>query len=322
MKGRILQPKVENQPLIRHLPHTALVRDRYDACIAVAANGMPYAYSWYLDTMAGRWDALVLDDYEAVCPLPWNAKWLGLKQVYQPFFCQQLGVFAKETPSPELVKSFLEALPSSFRKVHLCLNEKNEVEELPAWEVRYRPNYLLDLNHPWEELESGYSKSLKKRLRRARELHELIEAPLTPEALSRLYRQQVGDKVECPPAIYRRFEKVMQQALARDLGRIWGAAGPEGEILAAGFFLQSHGRLINVFGASTEKGKELHSMHFLLDALIKRHAGQAWVLDFEGSSIPSIAYFFGSFGAKEVEYACVGRDGMPGVLKMIKQIGT
>ncbi|MCB9282897.1 MAG: GNAT family N-acetyltransferase [Lewinellaceae bacterium] len=306
--------------MIRHLPHTALDRTRYDACIAGAANGKPYAFSWYLDAMAGKWDALVLGEYEAVCPLPWNAKWLGLKQVYQPFFCQQLGVFAKETPSLEMVQAFLEAIPPAFRKVYICLNEKNEVENLPGWDIHHRPNYLLDLNRPWEELEAGYSKSLKKRLRKARELHELIEAPLTPEALSKLYQQQVGDKVECAPAIYRRFETVMHQAIARNLGRIWGAASPDEELLAAGFFLRSHSRLINVFGASTEKGKELHSMHFLLDALIQQHARKGWVLDFEGSAIPSIAYFFGSFGAKEERYACVGMDGMPGVLRWLRGV--
>lgn len=293
--------------MIRKIPHIALDRDRYDACIEQAANGMPYAYSWYLDALAGRWDALVLGDYQAVCPLPWNAKLLGIRQVYQPLFCQQLGVFAKEAPSPELVRDFLNAIPRIYWRVQLCFNEKNEVKAAPGWRVRQRPNFLLDLNHPWEEVEAGYSKSLKKRLRKARETHRLVESPISPEELSALYQRQLGDKVECPPQVYRRFERVMGEALARDKGRIWGAAGPGGELLAAGFFLRSHGRLINVFGASTENGKELHAMHFLLDALIQRHAGQPWVLDFEGSSISSIAYFFGSFGAEEVFYGCVGR---------------
>ena len=280
---------------------------------------MPYAYSWYLDEMAHKWDVLVMGDYEAVCPLPWNAKWLGLKQVYQPFFCQQLGVFGKNTDTA-LIGKFLEAIPPPFRKIHLCLNEKNAVGDLPGWNVSKRPNFLLDLNRPFEKIETGFSKSLRKRLRKAREQHQLLDAPLLPRELSGLYQKQVGDKVECPPATYQRFERVMTQAIERDLGKIWGAQTQDGELTAAGFFLHSHGRLINVFGASTEKGKELHSMHFLLDALIQKHAGQEWVLDFEGSSIPSIAYFFGSFGAEEVGYACVTRDKMPWGLRKIRRM--
>ncbi|MBK6902678.1 MAG: GNAT family N-acetyltransferase [Saprospirales bacterium] len=305
--------------MIRHLSNTSIDRARYDACIAQAANGMPYAFSWYLDQIAGKWDVLVSGDYEAVCPLPWNAKWLGLKQVYQPLFCQQLGVFSKNLPGPELVRSFLEAIPPTFRRVLICLNEKNAVAEMPGWEIRPRSNFLLDLHRPWEVIEAGYSKSLKKRLRKAREEHKLVEAPLSPEDLSRLYQSQLGEKVECPPRMYRRFEGVMREAIARDLGRIWGATDLRGELLAAGFFLQSHGRIINMFGASTAMGKDFHSMHFLLDALIRRHAGQSLLLDFEGSSIPSIAYFFGSFGAEEVHYKCVGRDGMPKILRKLKE---
>jgi hypothetical protein len=295
--------------LIRRIPHTALDRSRYDACIAAAANGMPYAFSWYLDVMTNQWEALVLGDYEAVMPLPWNAKLLGFRQVYLPFFCQQLGVFATEAPAPGLVGDFLKAIPRSYLRVQLCLNEKNEAPDLPGWRFRRRPNYLLDLNRPWETLEAGYAKSLKKRLRKAREVFRLAEAPLSPEALSALYQGQVGHKVECPPAAYRRFERVMHEAIGRGCGRIRAAIDGDGHIHAAGFFLQSHNRLINVFGTSTEKGKEQHAMHFLLDALIRQHAGQPWLLDFEGSSIPSIAYFFGSFGAEEGGYIC-GRRGL------------
>jgi hypothetical protein len=317
-KDRILQLKAIF-PLIRHLSHTSIDRARYDACIAQAANGMPYAFSWYLDQIAGKWDVLVSGDYEAVCPLPWNAKWLGLKQVYQPLFCQQLGVFSKNLPGPELVRSFLEAIPPTFRRVLICLNEKNAVAEMPGWEIRPRSNFLLDLHRPWEAIEAGYSKSLKKRLRKAREEHALVEAPLSPRELSKLYQSQLGEKVECPPKMYKRFEGVMREAIARDLGRIWGATDLRGELLAAGFFLQSHGRIINMFGASTAMGKDHHSMHFLLDALIRRHAGQSLLLDFEGSSIPSIAYFFGSFGAEEHSYSCLLKDRMPGVLRRLKE---
>ena len=318
MKARIFPSKTTGF-LINFVSHTNLDRARYDACIAQAANGMPYAFSWYLDQIAGKWDVLVSGDYEAVCPLPWNAKWLGLKQVYQPLFCQQLGVFSKNLPGPELVHSFLEAIPPSFRRVLICLNEKNAATEMPGWEIRRRSNFLLDLHRPWEAIEAGYSKSLKKRLRKAREEHKLVEAPLLPEDLSRLYQSQLGDRVECPPRMYKRFEGVMREAIARDLGRIWGATDLRGELLAAGFFLQSHGRIINMFGASTAMGKDFHSMHFLLDALIRRHAGQSLLLDFEGSSIPSIAYFFGSFGAEEHSYSCILKDRMPGVLRWLKK---
>ena len=48
-------------------------------------NGLIYAYSFYLDTMAKHWDAFILNDYEAVMPLTWNKKY-GITYYYtSPF---------------------------------------------------------------------------------------------------------------------------------------------------------------------------------------------------------------------------------------------
>ena len=52
---------------------------KWDRCIDQASNGLIYAYSFYLDTMTDSWDALVLNDYEALMPLPWKKKiWYSL----------------------------------------------------------------------------------------------------------------------------------------------------------------------------------------------------------------------------------------------------
>ncbi|WP_315816464.1 hypothetical protein [Paraflavitalea speifideaquila] len=48
---------------------------KWDRCIADAPNGLIYGYSFYLDKMADNWDGLVLNNYEAVMPLPWKKKW-------------------------------------------------------------------------------------------------------------------------------------------------------------------------------------------------------------------------------------------------------
>ena len=47
---------------------------KYNECIESAANSRIYAYSWYLDIVADNWDVLVLNDYEALMPLPWRSK--------------------------------------------------------------------------------------------------------------------------------------------------------------------------------------------------------------------------------------------------------
>jgi hypothetical protein len=60
---------------------------------------------WHLDRTAVVWDALVWGDYEFVMPLPVRKKW-GIQYVYQPLFCQQLGIFPK--PSNWLRNFFMK----------------------------------------------------------------------------------------------------------------------------------------------------------------------------------------------------------------------
>ena len=59
---------------IRYLTRREIDTTKWDHCIDTAGNGLIYAYSFYLDHMARNWDALVLNDYEAVMPLTWNSK--------------------------------------------------------------------------------------------------------------------------------------------------------------------------------------------------------------------------------------------------------
>lgn len=59
--------------------------DKYDACIAASVQFRIYAFSWYLDAVSENWEVLILNDYEAVMPLPWKQKYF-LKYITQPFF--------------------------------------------------------------------------------------------------------------------------------------------------------------------------------------------------------------------------------------------
>ena len=80
---------------IRYVTYQQIDKAKWDACIASVDNGSIYAYSFYLDTMAKHWDALILNDYEAVMPLTWNKKY-GIAYLYQPFFTASLGIFSSE----------------------------------------------------------------------------------------------------------------------------------------------------------------------------------------------------------------------------------
>lgn len=95
---------------IKYLCHSKIDFERWDRCVADASNSLIYAESWYLDIVCRRWGGLVGGDYEAVMPLP-IARRYSIPYFVQPPLCQQLGVFAADTESDNIVDSFVKKIP-------------------------------------------------------------------------------------------------------------------------------------------------------------------------------------------------------------------
>ena len=76
---------------IQYLRHGQIDKTKWDACIESSSNGLVYGYSFYLDQMAGNWEALVMDDYKIGMPLTARKKY-GIQYLAQPFLAAQLTV--------------------------------------------------------------------------------------------------------------------------------------------------------------------------------------------------------------------------------------
>jgi len=304
---------------IRYLKYADLDLIKWDQAIDQALNGLPYAYSWYLDIVCDQWGALVSGDYTYVMPLPWNAKWVGIKQIYQPFFTQQLGILSDREITVSVVEAFIESIPPQFRYVSTCLNEHNPVDSLDDQHFSRRTNMILDISIKYEEIRAKYRPSLSKRIKKvkASSLHKNV---ITSDVLSALYREQLNHKVGLPNHAFSIVSKLMERSITLSKGLIYSAHSDNDELLAAVFMLKSHGRLINLFGASTAIGRDLGGMHWLLDQVIKECSGTQLIFDFEGSELPSIAHFFEGYRPQHVSYFHYIRDNMPAWVRAIKHI--
>src|SRR5512133_3076648 len=110
--------------MIHHLRHQDIDKKKWDNCINTAVNRLPYALSWWLDCVSGGWEALVMDDYKALMPLPCKKK-LGFEYLVQPFYTQQLGIFADDDKILSDTNQFLKEIPSKYRLVQMQLNDSN-----------------------------------------------------------------------------------------------------------------------------------------------------------------------------------------------------
>lgn len=308
---------------IRFVPRSEIETAKWNGCVHYAPNGRIYGYSWYLDNVAERWDALVENDYESVFPLVWNDKIMGYKQLYQPPLCQQLGLFSVNACSSKRLQAFLDAIPREFRYAQIALNDGNRgaLLQLPGLQCSPAPNYVIDLNRPYEALRSAYSDNVKRNIKKAEKRPLYFSTDLKPEHFVQAVREyHAGRGNRFPDSVFHAAHRIIYNAQHRGLGFIAGVFHAETRRLqAAIFFLVSAERLINLMNVTTAEGRECGAMHLLLDVIVRQHAERPKLLDFEGSSVPGVAQFYSSFGAQDLPYMRLSFNRLPWWLRFFKK---
>lgn len=289
--------------MINYLNSGEIDKKKWDQCIQQSPYELIYAYSWYLDIVCPAWEALIIGDYEAVFPLTPLKKW-GIPYIEQPFFCQQLGLFSKAEIRPSELQEILKNIPKKFLKVNINLHSgcKTSLEKI---------NYELNLNKHYEDLSGQYSNNQKRNITKAGKSG--INITSTPaEYIIGLHQENISKKTpELKPFHYETLKKLIKKA--DELGKIEinAAFNPMQEILAGIIFLKHNNRHIYLLAASNEMGKQIGTMSYLIDHHIQKYAEREITLDFEGSSIPSLARFYAGFGARQRNYFQYKRNYLP-----------
>lgn len=289
--------------MIRYLRHKEIDFGKWDACAAASLNGLPYCYTWYLDLACEeQWDALILDEYAAVFPLPYKNRVL-FKQIYQPFFVQQLGLFYTATDQLNLLNYFIEAIPAQFRKINLQLNSENKIQST-FLKVKHKLTHHIFLNRAYAELAADYNTNTKRNLKKAVSYKPVISNMISPLQMTELRKKYLGDELKGVQneSDFIRLQRIMEKSLAMNMGEITAVMDEKNEIDAAVFYLKSNQHIIYLNAISSEAGKEKNAMTFLIDHLLRRYANSNLIFDFEGSMIPGIARFYKGFGATEISY--------------------
>ena len=301
---------------IRFVPHGELDFDKWDTCIQQAPNGLVYGYSVYLNYMARHWDALVLGNYEYVMPLTWNRKY-GIHYLYQPFLTAQLGLFGPDVNS-SLLEAFLLAIPSRFSYWDFYLNHGNlfKLEKFPLYERR---NFILHLNTPYENLQAGFRENIRRNIRKARQLGCRPVVDFDVRKVIELAAQQMKSFAREIPGSWERFVNLYLHLHVKKQAITYGIQDAAGNLVASCVFVFSHNRAFYVLVGNHPNGRTIGASHYLLDAFIRDHAGKELILDFEGSDLRNLAFFYSSFGAREESYSAIRLNRLPFFLKWLKK---
>jgi hypothetical protein len=298
---------------IKYLEQHEIDKSSWDLCIDHSSNGLIYAYSFYLDHMGDHWDALVLNDYEAVFPLPWRKKY-GIHYLYQPFLTAQLGLFGKDL-NASLLQEFLKAIPKKFKLWEFSLNYAN-IFPLNEFHLYQRTNYILDLNASYEEIYNRYKENCRRNNKKALQTGCQQVTNFHLDHIIKLVRNQPSPANESDLA---RFINLFYHLKNNGKAKTYGIQSKQGELLASAVFIFSHKRAYYILVGNHPNGKNIGASHALLDAFIRDHAGQDLILDFEGSDIRSLAFFYRGFGAREEKYAAIKRNILPWYVRLFKK---
>ena len=284
-----------------------------DECIKKAQNKRLYANSWYLDLVSPTWDALIFRDYEYVMPLPCKKKY-GIKYVYQPAYCQQLGIFP--TPPFEIQKEFAQQLKNRYRLVSYQLNSENSARAFKEFQTSEKINLCLSLQQLYEELYIRFSPHAKRNIKKAQKSKVKVIKGLLPMEYVTIKRKTLNSTVSENTLII--LNKLMSNTITSGKGIIYAAYSSMNNLCAAAFFLAGGGRASYLNAFSTEEGRENRAMYAIVNEFINEFAGSGLVLDFEGSVIEGIARFYKGFGATEENYSYIYSNRLPIIKNFMK----
>lgn len=302
------------QGSIQHITRGQLDTRAYDTCIEQDHNGNIYAQSWYLDRMATHWDILVKGNYEAVMPLPWRKKY-GVKYLYMPAFTPMLGVYGKH--ADVLTGAFLEAVPPSFRFWEISLHKGNSIP--PAWQPSARANYVLPLQKDYPSLFAGYKQNIQRNCKKALNLGCSVVHGFPVSEVIAIAKTQLQPISNITDQDFAHFEQLYLFLEPQGNATTYGVKDAGGKLLSSCVFFFSNGRAYYILVGNHPNGRTLGASHALIDGFIRDHAGQNLILDFEGSDIRNLAYFYSSFGSSMETYHRIKVNRLPWWMKLVKK---
>jgi len=301
--------------MIQHLTRNQLDEEKYNNCISKAVNTRIYAYSWYLDIVCDNWDVIILDDYQAVMPLPKRKKY-GIHYIYQAPWVQQLGIFSDVIVESSLVDRFIKSIPRKFKLIDVFLNSENSIDSSHA---QLKDNYILHLNKPYETIWKQFSKGRKSSVKQAQKFDLTIVDNYDYDEIIELFIKNKGVELHKKGLEYDTLSKLIKYTLAFNFVKSYSVINGSNELIGGAFFLIDENRITYLFSSINDEGRAKHAMSFLINHIIHTYTSSNYIFDFEGSMIKELASFFKSFGAEKEEYYQLKYNRLPWFLKAFKK---
>jgi len=289
---------------------------KYDDCIANSIQSNIFGYSWYLDIVCDNWSVFVLNDYEAVMPIPWRRKYF-IKYTYQPFWTIQLGIYSKEIEDED---EFLIELFGEFKYVNLRMNFKNSFSMFDKYCHEKTIQEISFVGNSYERILKSYNRNRKRELKKAQQSELSEHWNESPKLLIDLFRDNVGKRVsKIDEKEYMKLFELMHRCISKGVGEFLTIRDKNNKLVSGAFFLKDNDKVIELVCSSDFKNRENGANTFMNDRAIFKYSSQFKIFNFGGSSMENIAKYYRSFGGENKYYMELKCNNLPWLLRLFKR---
>jgi hypothetical protein len=152
----------------------------------------------------------------------------------------------------------------------------------------------------------------------ARKKHELVY-DITPDEIINVFISNKGKEINgIKKRDYQRLRNLINFCIKNKKGRVIGVRESRKKIVFAIFLVEIPGIKTILFVANTQKSRENRIGYHVVNELIREFSSTKTILDFAGSSIPSVASFFESFGSTGVPFYRIYRNRLFWPVRLLK----
>lgn len=282
--------------MIKIIKYHQIDFQKYNVCIGNCFQNSDFAEKMFLDIVANfNWLILILNDYEAVMPVPYVHKF-GIPFVVMPKLCLQLGIFSKED-HPKINRLFYDFLNQNFLVASYSFNPGNKFEI----ETSQKVSYILNKNK-YEEIRNNYSKNRRRNVKITDELRAEISfvKDVNKKVETFIFRNLKGTKDKNES---QRYFQIFTQLLNQNIGKAYILEFKNNIQSFVYNFIGKKNIYLSLFvNNSSKQNSNFPSLlidHILIDFIEEKN------FDFVGSELENVARFNERFGAVSYNYSVI-----------------
>lgn len=238
--------------------------------------------------------------------------------IAMPPFTQSMGIWFKpakksgaESRKRTITEYFINQLPPAKSFLVNFLPHFTDCPPfyLAGYTQATRYNYILPLTSS-EQLWKNLSENIRRNIQKAhKKFHITIKKDVPVDVFLRLNAMIYARQKKKTPSPWV-LKNVIEQALKRQQGAIWGAYDAENNLHAAVFVVWQSDRAYYIAAGVDTRFRHSGAQTAALWQAIQEVSVQAKTFDFCGSMIPGIAHFFQQFGATQTPYFAISKGKM------------